>query len=521
MHLNQCKKCLAGYIVASLDRGYLPRCINETCPTKLSHDTVLKLLEGHPDAKKYRDLFAVVAIRSNPNFGLCPVDETTLVEFKGNSRIQYCAGCGKKHCFVCGVDHSSKQSCLEACPEKYKDVIAVYRSLKRTNPQLEWKICPYCGVPAEKQDGCDEIVCGNNYHADDGIKDHAKIADHNGCGRTFKWGEARVFVPKVNSHTQSKEPTHGNIDSQGLTWLYHEEQLPFELNHMGSSLYTREQAIEAALHDRVIDPRNIVACLNCRFKAWLDRKSITNHADASRAYVALYATWLASFELTVDRAEDYFEHHDWLRRSHFYNWRRRSHFCNWPRDPRSYSFNGSSRWEGFWRRAFQGAKGGTIFADPSCRLTFNLSSSDARGAVFFVAKEVSRSVDWFEVYKIAKLAAERVQMGVSYRRISEDATGCSQALRTIEFRTIERIYRHIAQRSAIIFLYNNFDYLLDAAYDHTRPWTRSKSELKRILENIIYDRVGLSFDNEGKQLLGPFIWVLYRKVQSMPDRWFF
>jgi hypothetical protein len=45
------------------------------------------------------------------------------------------------------------------------------------------KLCPHCGVPTQKIDGCDVMTCGRDAH---GMR-----RAEGGCGRGFSWRDAR------------------------------------------------------------------------------------------------------------------------------------------------------------------------------------------------------------------------------------------------------------------------------------------------------------------------------------------
>mmetsp|Transcript_37580 Transcript_37580/g.86849 ORF Transcript_37580/g.86849 Transcript_37580/m.86849 type:complete len:640 (+) Transcript_37580:57-1976(+) len=77
---------------------------------------------------------------------------------------------------------------------------ALLDGIARHNELLQdeqWKtqhcrLCPHCGRPVEKVDGCDRMKCGENYHGGD---------RQQGCGQQFDWGTAKPYA----AHIQRKE----------------------------------------------------------------------------------------------------------------------------------------------------------------------------------------------------------------------------------------------------------------------------------------------------------------------------
>ena len=71
----------------------------------------------------------------------------------------------------------------EATQRRRAQVAASVNLSSQERAALNIKLCPYCGFPVEKIDGCDQMVCGRDAHGS------ARFA--GGCGKGFKWTEAR------------------------------------------------------------------------------------------------------------------------------------------------------------------------------------------------------------------------------------------------------------------------------------------------------------------------------------------
>ena len=228
-----CAECLTRHVKVCLEESKAPKCIGPNCDHILSMTTVKELLKNDDMRDELLKKYVKLAVRNNPNFRICPIDHTTIVR-SNNQQWQgiYCQGCKKTHCFECGERHPRGVSCLEAQPEKFKSFIEAFESIKKSDPSLVWKLCPFCGTPTEKIDGCNDIICGNNFHSE-----HGEMAKDSGCGRKFNWRTAKTFDP--NSCVAGPS-TSFTLPEDG------EDNLEFELEN-----WEQMQHIEETLHDNL------------------------------------------------------------------------------------------------------------------------------------------------------------------------------------------------------------------------------------------------------------------------------
>ena len=288
-HFSQCKDCLTKYVKSSLESGYLPLCIDEQCRNKISLSIISQLFHDDPCRDDLVYKYKQLATVSNPNFRCCPNDKKTLIKSTCNDWHQYCEACEKPHCFQCGVSHAKNLSCLEACPEQFSSLIAVYREMRKFDPELEWKICPQCGTPAEKKDGCDEVKCGLNYHSC-----HAKLnARVFGCGRRFNWNHARRFNPdedlELENSFESEEKRRDQLSFQEERYLQQNPGTTWLSCSQMADIYTLEMAFLSGATELSIDFEPIMDLFNQRFSAWFEEKSVYGERNGS-FYLSLVAT---------------------------------------------------------------------------------------------------------------------------------------------------------------------------------------------------------------------------------------
>jgi hypothetical protein len=119
-------------------------------------------------------------IKNNPEYRICPYCGDSYCKYdylkKWNKK---CPNCKKECCFNCGMKHSKDSKCYDIGRETTVEMAKYYR-----NNNIVVKRCPHCNLLQERFDGCNHVVCGNNYYF------HKKIKQ-NGCGRSFSWKEAK------------------------------------------------------------------------------------------------------------------------------------------------------------------------------------------------------------------------------------------------------------------------------------------------------------------------------------------
>lgn len=64
-------------------------------------------------------------------------------------------------------------------------------SLFLTSNSQILKICEHCGIPQEKLNGCNIVICGQNYHTT--LNDMENNKNSYGCGRSFNWSTAKIY----------------------------------------------------------------------------------------------------------------------------------------------------------------------------------------------------------------------------------------------------------------------------------------------------------------------------------------
>jgi hypothetical protein len=91
--------------------------------------------------------------------------------------------------------------------EKYRaQVKALQDGIKRHTEfaqDEQWKkqhcrLCPRCRRPIQKTDGCDSMICGQNFHGGN---------TQPGCGAKFSWGDALPYQAELKEKTYSYQPT--------------------------------------------------------------------------------------------------------------------------------------------------------------------------------------------------------------------------------------------------------------------------------------------------------------------------
>eukprot|EP00466_Bigelowiella_natans_P018760 jgi/Bigna1/91582/estExt_fgenesh1_pg.C_1070049 len=151
-----CRPCLAGYLKSQFfSRQIHPRCFfideKKACNTPISIDDV-KAVASNEAMEKYT-YFANK--EKNPNYVDCPKCKK---QQEGDPRKPWMAccspGCGQEFCFVHQLQHGPEQSCAEY-EAHVRKIEAQNRAWKAGNT----KKCPKCGVPTEKNEGCNHMTC--------------------------------------------------------------------------------------------------------------------------------------------------------------------------------------------------------------------------------------------------------------------------------------------------------------------------------------------------------------------------
>ena len=466
-HFTQCRGCTVSHVKSKLDSGYLPHCITEGCNTRLSLAAVSQILGQDPDADTLKEKYRNLAIKNSETIRCCPVDKQTLTKSARNDWHQYCEGCRKVHCFQCGASHERGLSCLEASPEQYQSVIDLYREMKKQNPNIQWKICPYCGTPAEKKDGCNEVKCGRNYHST-----HAHLAHSFGCGRSFYWGKARVFDPDKKMKIGKSTLLRGGQNTQNIQVQF-AYQAPEWLNSSQiATLYTNKMAIDAGTSHNRVDFSPYMELFNQRVSAWLDEKKISQVGEASSAYLTLKAVWRTT-------------------------------------------------WNAAEQASIDGVKNALLGSDASTAT--NVAKNTASNAAGFLAMQalydtawvVARNPAYDAAWNTARNAAWNEAWGSIYHA-AENAVRNEVLIaqrNALSLQQIGEISYRTAERTALIYLYENLIETLDQTNSaQSMPWTASKSRMIKILDEL------QSKEGDFEGLLSPFTEVLREYLDFLPEK---
>ena len=102
-------------------------------------------------------------------------------------RKGWIAGCGNVVVDVCEKRGLESIRLLvydpEATQRRRAEVAASVNLGKDQRAALGIKLCPHCGFPVAKIDGCDSMVCGRDYHG--------SALFNGGCGKNFSWNAAQ------------------------------------------------------------------------------------------------------------------------------------------------------------------------------------------------------------------------------------------------------------------------------------------------------------------------------------------
>lgn len=193
--------------------------------------------------------------------------ECSQVQGLRQSWLEWVSG-GREEYFQCPLDDYVGH--LEACKDRIK---ALEEGLQRHREVLrdeEWKanncrLCPGCRRPIEKMDGCNAMVCGQNYHGGN---------MQPGCGRKFNWSEALRYTAVVGDCHPKKPnaPTSPRDNRRGLG-VFH----PFVNCHLCGS---GGQGIKG-LRFRCIHCEDVSVCTRCSLQ-------LSKHHAADHVFEIMY-----------------------------------------------------------------------------------------------------------------------------------------------------------------------------------------------------------------------------------------
>jgi len=239
-----CSDCLRRYVQVELEeKGVLPACpLSSECGHLLSSQQVNDILGDADEADACRNRFQLLeqrvglqALGAFPcakceDWMVPPQDQT------GKQQLAECPGCSERFCSLCRRrPYHFRASCervpkieaawhewlrterdayitkLAATDGAFQSALHVLKSKKAEQDRMlkeadsrkaefdqmeEWKIqhckcCPQCQRVIEKLDGCDSMICGQNFHGGE---------VQNGCGARFNWSSAPAYTAQRATH---------------------------------------------------------------------------------------------------------------------------------------------------------------------------------------------------------------------------------------------------------------------------------------------------------------------------------
>jgi len=220
-----CTFCIKSHIKEHvLELGKMPQC--PTCnagksrtAVNITKDKVTLIWANDPSLNNVLEAYDRIELESALQTMGCVVrcpgqphlknrkhcEMTVLVDDKHEKICVNCPSCKKKFCSICYQIYHYRTTCAEARAVQiyYHEWLSkkngannddLDRRLRELQGDEQYKSekcrhCPSCNRLVEKIDGCDAMVCGENYHKTDGRD------KQNGCGHRFDWKNARNYVP--------------------------------------------------------------------------------------------------------------------------------------------------------------------------------------------------------------------------------------------------------------------------------------------------------------------------------------
>ena len=176
------------------------RCTAPGCRVPFTDKDIANIVGDDRDlARAISDVQCREYLATNPNARPCPTPGCPFwVEYDGASVTIECPVCHHRYCTHCRFNHSRFISCEQA--EADRRLAADPRAAERASEELirnSTKPCPRCGRRIEKNDGCNEMICGKNT---DG---HGSI---NGCGHVFCWICLKPWEGHRGTYFNCQEP---------------------------------------------------------------------------------------------------------------------------------------------------------------------------------------------------------------------------------------------------------------------------------------------------------------------------
>uniref|UniRef100_A0AC34FC49 RBR-type E3 ubiquitin transferase n=1 Tax=Panagrolaimus sp. ES5 TaxID=591445 RepID=A0AC34FC49_9BILA len=157
-----CKECWGSYLSTRFreENEAFPSCIDPECKMIADDSSILKLLSSEAEKRFYKKLVIKTVVNSNPRLKWCPGNDCELIAkclTSGCQAVQ--CKCGTFFCFLCNHEAHEPVPCS-----------IIKRWIKKCEGDsltMKWissstKDCPKCGIPIEKNGGCNRMVCKNN-----------------------------------------------------------------------------------------------------------------------------------------------------------------------------------------------------------------------------------------------------------------------------------------------------------------------------------------------------------------------
>uniref|UniRef100_A0AC35GPW0 RBR-type E3 ubiquitin transferase n=1 Tax=Panagrolaimus sp. PS1159 TaxID=55785 RepID=A0AC35GPW0_9BILA len=157
-----CNECWESYLSTRFreENDAFPFCIGPDCKMIADNVAVLKLLSSENEKAFYKKFIVKTAVNSNPHLKWCPGQDCEMIAKCSSSGCQpiQCK-CGTLFCFFCSQEAHEPVPC---------DIIKRWaKKIEGDSLTMKWisvstKDCPKCGIPIEKNGGCNRMVCKNN-----------------------------------------------------------------------------------------------------------------------------------------------------------------------------------------------------------------------------------------------------------------------------------------------------------------------------------------------------------------------
>eukprot|EP00029_Vermamoeba_vermiformis_P003794 TRINITY_DN14326_c0_g1_i1.p1 TRINITY_DN14326_c0_g1~~TRINITY_DN14326_c0_g1_i1.p1 ORF type:complete len:390 (-),score=25.57 TRINITY_DN14326_c0_g1_i1:99-1268(-) len=221
-----CYECVTSHVDTKLKEKSFINCPAPGCAYQMVPLDLTQIKRSKDDVESYESLLNRSIIEKS-NAVACPGKDCTFYIYPSDEsiceacpcprcKIDFCSKCKREYHWRsdCTAVSNIEQRWLNWClqgrqqhwqqkEQKRKEAYDQAKSLhEKTNAELKkrfedlnkdeeykkkmCKSCPNCGRIVEKLAGCDLMRCGTDYHGGNA---------QNGCGASFRWSNARPYVP--------------------------------------------------------------------------------------------------------------------------------------------------------------------------------------------------------------------------------------------------------------------------------------------------------------------------------------